>query len=106
MLLLNDARYPWIILVPQQPELRELVDLSAADRIQLLDESSQVQQVLLDLFMPDKLNVGALGNVVPQLHLHHIARFHDDPAWPAPRSGGIQKRSPTAVRVAVNAAER
>lgn len=84
VLLLNDARYPWIILVPQQPELRELIDLSAAGRIQLLDESSQVQQVLLDLFKPDKLNVGALGNLVPQLHLHHIARFHDDPAWPAP----------------------
>ncbi len=84
VLLLNDCRYPWIILVPQRPELRELIDLSVEARIQLLEESSLIQRVLLDLFKPDKLNVGALGNLVPQLHLHHIARFRDDPAWPAP----------------------
>ncbi len=84
VLLLNDARYPWIILVPQRPDLRELIDLDSGDRIQLLEESSLVQQVLLDLFRPEKLNVGALGNLVPQLHLHHVARFSDDPAWPGP----------------------
>ncbi len=84
VLLLNDARYPWIILVPQRPDLRELIDLDSGDRIQLLEESSLVQQVLLDLFRPEKLNVGALGNLVPQLHLHHVARFSDYPAWPGP----------------------
>ena len=84
VLLLNDSRYPWIILVPQQPNLCELIDLERPQQLQLLDESNQVQQVLLELYSPEKLNVGALGNLVPQLHLHHIARFADDPAWPAP----------------------
>lgn len=84
VLLLNDSRYPWVILVPQRPELRELIDLNHEDQLQLLEESNRVQQALLELFTPEKLNVGALGNLVPQLHLHHIARFSDDPAWPGP----------------------
>ncbi len=84
VLLLNDARYPWIILVPRLPALRELIDLETEQRITLLEESSRVQEALLTLHQPDKLNVGALGNLVPQLHLHHIGRFRDDPAWPGP----------------------
>lgn len=84
VLLLNDQRYPWIILVPQRADLRELIDLTPEDQQQLLTESNRVQRALLDLFSPEKLNVGALGNLVPQLHLHHIARNQDDPAWPGP----------------------
>jgi diadenosine tetraphosphate (Ap4A) HIT family hydrolase len=84
VLLLNDARYPWVVLVPQRDEVREWIDLNAADRQQLLLESCRVQEALRDLYHPDKLNVGLLGNIVPQLHLHHIGRFTTDPAWPGP----------------------
>ena len=103
VLLLNDARYPWVVLVPQREDVREWIDLNDADRQQLLLESCQVQEVLRDLYHPDKLNVGLLGNIVPQLHLHHIARFTIDPAWPGPVWGhsaaegysqsGLQQRS-------------
>jgi diadenosine tetraphosphate (Ap4A) HIT family hydrolase len=84
VLLLNDARYPWVVLVPQRQDVREWIDLNDADRQQLLLESCQVQEALRDLYHPDKLNVGLLGNIVPQLHLHHIARLTTDPAWPGP----------------------
>jgi diadenosine tetraphosphate (Ap4A) HIT family hydrolase len=84
VLLLNDTRYPWVVLVPQREQVREWIDLNETDRQQLLLESCQVQEALRDLYHPEKLNVGLLGNIVPQLHLHHIARFTTDPAWPGP----------------------
>jgi diadenosine tetraphosphate (Ap4A) HIT family hydrolase len=84
LLLMNDARYPWFILVPQRPGLREIYQLDAADRALLLDESCAVAQALMAAFGGDKMNVAALGNVVPQLHLHHIVRHAGDAAWPAP----------------------
>lgn len=84
LLLMNDATYPWLILVPRRPEIREIWQLPPADRYQLLDESCHLAEILTTLFRPDKLNVAALGNVVPQLHLHHIVRYRSDPAWPAP----------------------
>lgn len=84
VLLLRDARYPWVILVPQREGVREWIDLNEADRQQLLSESCRLQEALRDLYRPDKLNVGLLGNLVPQLHLHHLARFQADPAWPGP----------------------
>ena len=84
LLLMNDATYPWLILVPQRPASREIFQLDAADQLQLLRESSHLAEVLSGLFHPDKLNIAALGNVVPQLHLHHIVRYRYDPAWPAP----------------------
>lgn len=83
-LLMDDSRYPWIILVPDVADAKEIYQLSAQDRIQLLNESCMVQKMMVELFQPDKLNLGALGNIVPQLHLHHIARYGDDPAWPGP----------------------
>lgn len=83
-LLLDDSRYPWVILVPRRPALRELFQLDARDRVQLLDESCRVGEFLLRHFGADKLNVAALGNLVPQLHLHHVARNATDPAWPGP----------------------
>lgn len=82
--LMNDARYPWLILVPAKPDLRELHDLAASDRSLLMDEICQASQALERLFQPDKINVGALGNLVPQLHIHVIARRSGDPAWPGP----------------------
>jgi diadenosine tetraphosphate (Ap4A) HIT family hydrolase len=84
LLLMNDRTYPWLILVPRRPDIREIFQLAEADRLQLLRESTQLSQALHDVCRPDKLNIAALGNVVAQLHLHHVARYRTDPAWPAP----------------------
>ncbi len=84
VLMLEDASYPWLILVPRLPDMREIHGLCRAQQHQLIDESSQVAQTMVALFQPDKMNVAALGNLVPQLHLHHVARFEADPAWPGP----------------------
>lgn len=84
VLRMNDAAYPWLILVPRLTGAREIIDLSAADRVRLMDEIAWASQALKDLHRPDKINVGALGNMVPQLHIHVLGRFGDDPAWPKP----------------------
>lgn len=84
VLLMNDARFPWVILVPRRAQLTEIHQLTRDDRYRLLDESCAVAEALEALYTPDKLNIGALGNLVPQLHLHHIARYSVDPAWPGP----------------------
>lgn len=84
LLLAKDANYPWCILVPRRADIREIHQLDTADRQQLLLESCALSVCLEKEFNADKLNVAALGNVVPQLHVHHIARFETDPAWPAP----------------------
>lgn len=84
VLLARDSQYPWLILVPRVAELREIHHLSADLRHQLMDESCLVAEVMEAALHPDKINVGALGNLVPQLHLHHVARFTSDIAWPGP----------------------
>ncbi|MBI5137927.1 MAG: HIT domain-containing protein [Nitrospirae bacterium] len=84
LLLMNDASYPWFILVPMRENAREIHDLSPADRALLMEESAALSQALADGFKADKVNIAALGNVVPQLHVHHVARFTTDPAWPEP----------------------
>ncbi len=84
LLLMDDARFPWLILVPRIAGARELIDLDEADRHTLLGELSDVGRVLETLLRPDKLNIAALGNVVPQLHVHLIARYTQDAAWPKP----------------------
>jgi diadenosine tetraphosphate (Ap4A) HIT family hydrolase len=84
VLLMNDRRFPWLILVPEREDAREIVDLAPADRAVLIEEIAQASDALRRLYRPDKLNVGALGNIVPQLHVHVIARFTADPAWPGP----------------------
>lgn len=84
LLLMNDAQYPWCILVPRRDNAREIYRLDEADQLQLLRESAQLSRALMAAFAGHKLNVAALGNVVPQLHLHHIARYPGDPAWPGP----------------------
>ena len=84
LLLMNDRNYPWFILVPDRENIREIYQLEATDRNQLLDESCLLSEFLMNEFNGDKLNVAALGNQVPQLHLHHVVRYHSDPAWPAP----------------------
>jgi len=84
LLLCNDCHYPWFILVPARLDIREIYQLDAIDRQQLLDESCQLSEFLMANYGGDKLNVAALGNQVPQLHLHHIVRFESDAAWPGP----------------------
>ncbi len=84
LLLMNDANYPWFILVPRRAEVREIFELELHDQQQLLKESSQLAQVLNKIFQADKLNIAALGNMVPQLHIHHIVRYQTDQAWPKP----------------------
>lgn len=89
VLLMNDSQYPWFILVPRQAGLREIIDLSEELQIAFLQESAKLSKLIQQVFTPDKLNVAALGNMVPQLHIHHIARFKSDPAWPAPVWGKL-----------------
>ena len=84
LLLVKDANYPWFILVPDREAITEIYQLDESDQQQLIRESSIMAKMLVDGFSADKVNIGALGNVVPQLHVHHIARYHNDPAWPAP----------------------
>lgn len=84
VLLMRDKTYPWLILVPQREALRDLDDLSEADRIQAMAEIDRASKALKAVFMPHKINVAALGNMVEQLHIHVIARNPGDAAWPAP----------------------
>jgi diadenosine tetraphosphate (Ap4A) HIT family hydrolase len=87
--LINDINYPWLILVPQVAEISDIIDLSDAQQQILWQESALVSRVLKHLFTPDKLNVAALGNMVSQLHLHHIVRYKDDISWPRPVWGQV-----------------
>lgn len=84
LLLMNDSNYPWFILVPEREGKTEVFELDENDQQLLIKESNFLAQVLKHYFYADKINIAALGNVVPQLHIHHIARYQDDPAWPAP----------------------
>ena len=84
VLLMNDRRFPWLILVPARPSLRELFDLSGSDYEQTMAEVRDVSERLRDHTKADKINVAALGNMVPQLHIHIIARRTTDAAWPKP----------------------
>ena len=84
VLCMNNRVWPWLILVPARPDVTELHHLSAPDRALLIEEVAQVSAAVETLFRPDKLNVAAIGNVVPQLHVHIIARRKTDAAWPRP----------------------
>jgi diadenosine tetraphosphate (Ap4A) HIT family hydrolase len=84
VLVMKDRRFPWLVLVPERESVREIHELAPADRAALVEEIARAGEVLTLLFQPDKLNVGALGNLVPQLHVHVVARRATDPAWPGP----------------------
>lgn len=92
VLLMNDSRYPWLILVPARGGLSEIHDLGAADQAVLMTEIARASRALVRAYSPDKINVGALGNLVPQLHIHVVARFHGDDAWPGPIWGAHPPR--------------
>lgn len=80
----RNAAFPWLMLMPRRADMREIIDLGEEDQWQLLREIRFASQVLQDVYRPTKLNVANLGNVVAQLHVHVIARFEADPAWPGP----------------------
>jgi diadenosine tetraphosphate (Ap4A) HIT family hydrolase len=84
VLLMNDSRYPWLILVPRQDQVVEITELAAADQAILMGEIARASTLLRGLFDPRRINVAALGNMVAQLHVHVIARFETDDAWPKP----------------------
>ena len=90
--LMDDANHPWLILIPKVADTVEIIDLSPAQRTQLTAEIDTAARALKVLFKPDKLNVAALGNLVPQLHVHVIARYHTDIAWPRPVWGNATAR--------------
>jgi diadenosine tetraphosphate (Ap4A) HIT family hydrolase len=92
ILAMNDATYPWLILVPRVPGAVELIDLDDEQQAQLMDEIAMLSRVLKDVTACDKLNVAAIGNVVAQLHVHLVARRRDDPAWPRPVWGHAPAR--------------
>lgn len=84
LLMMNDARFPWFLLVPRVPGARDPIDLDTDSYRRLWEESADLARALRTAFTPHKLNVAALGNQVAQLHVHHIARYQSDAAWPAP----------------------
>ncbi|ROP83657.1 diadenosine tetraphosphate (Ap4A) HIT family hydrolase [Stella humosa] len=107
VLLMDEPAWPWLILVPMRADVRELTDLSADERQVLIEEIALAERVLARLHRPDKLNVGALGNMVPQLHIHVIARHTTDPAWPRPVWGAVERtRHPPAAAADMVAALR
>ena len=103
--LMDDANYPWLVLVPRVADAVELIDLDASQRHLITDEIDTASRALRTLFRPHKLNVAALGNLVPQLHVHVIARYQHDPAWPAPVWGRVaaQPYSPEALVLRISA---
>lgn len=92
LLAMNDANFPWLILVPRRAGASEIIDLGAEQSL-LMDEIVQVSRALKDLTRCDKLNVAAIGNMVPQLHIHIVARRKDDPLWPKPVWGAAPRRA-------------
>ncbi len=93
LLVSNDANFPWLLLVPRRPRVREIIDLSDADQAQLMIEIAMVSRALKAVTSCEKLNVAAIGNMVPQLHVHVVARLRGDPAWPKPIWGVLPARA-------------
>ena len=92
VLVSKDANYPWLLLVPRRPDIVEIIDLDEAEQAQLMVEITRVSRALKEVTECDKLNVAALGNAVPQLHVHLIARRKTDAAWPKPVWGQVPER--------------
>lgn len=84
LLLMNDSQYPWFVLVPRVNDVQDIYQMDWQEQQQFLNESSMLSEVLMTAFNGDKMNVAALGNVCPQLHVHHIVRYKNDSAWPKP----------------------
>ena len=91
--IIDDSAYPWFLLVPQVEGARDTVDLSPEDHARMWEESRRFSAAVMAAFSGHKLNVAALGNMTPQLHLHHVVRYTSDPAWPGP-IWGVQPMTP------------
>jgi diadenosine tetraphosphate (Ap4A) HIT family hydrolase len=96
---MKDANYPWFILVPDRENVTEIFQLDETDQKQLITESSLLSSTIIRLFNADKINIAALGNLVPQLHLHHIVRYTTDAAWPAPVWGKLPAKPYTEKEI-------
>ena len=96
---MKDANYPWFILVPDRENVTEIFQLDETDQKQLIAESSLLSGTISRLFNADKINVAALGNLVPQLHVHHIVRYTTDAAWPAPVWGKLPAKPYTEIQI-------
>ena len=102
VLLMDDTRFPWLILVPRRADMVELDDLPTQDRAQLLREIGQAMSLLRAIAPCDKMNIGALGNIIRQLHVHVVARRAGDAAWPGPIWGsGAPARYEPAARATI-----
>ena len=97
--VIKDANYPWLMLVPRRPEKVEIIDLDEVEQAQLMAEVSRAAKALKEITKCDKLNIAALGNVVPQLHVHVIARRTGDAAWPRPVWGVVPPLAHDAAEV-------
>lgn len=108
VLVIKDANYPWLLLVPRRPDVVELIDLDDVEQAQFLTETTRVARALKEIAKPDKLNIAALGNVVPQLHMHIIARRKSDAAWPRPVWGVVPAipHDPEEVKAFISAIRR
>jgi diadenosine tetraphosphate (Ap4A) HIT family hydrolase len=91
VVLVDNSFFPWVVLVPRKNGIIEVIDLTKQDQQLLMEEIAIISQAMQQLFKPDKLNVAALGNIVPQLHVHVIARYKGDLAWPDPVFGKEKK---------------
>lgn len=109
VLLEDESHYPWIFLVPRRANVSKMMDLKQQDQLQLLKELDEAQKIIWDLFNPKQLNVAAIGNKTPQLHIHIIARYENDPAWPqtvwdhAVRSAYTKEKKENIVKLLYNA---
>ena len=92
---MKDSNYPWFILVPDREDITEIHQLNETDQQQLISESSTLSRIIDKQFNADKINIAALGNLVPQLHIHHIVRYKNDAAWPAPVWGKLPAKAYT-----------
>ncbi|MBL6986201.1 MAG: HIT domain-containing protein [Methylobacter sp.] len=104
LLMMNDSQYPWFILVPERTDLQEIYQLSKPDRELLTEESNYLAENLAILYQADKMNIAAIGNMVPQLHIHHVVRYRTDKAWPAPVWGKFAVVPYTEQQIAENLA--
>lgn len=102
VLMMRERHWPWLVLVPRRAGLREIHDLAPGDRGQLIEEIARASAALARAFDAEKMNVGAIGNLVPQLHVHVVARGAGDPAWPKPVWGAL----PPAPLAAADLADR
>jgi diadenosine tetraphosphate (Ap4A) HIT family hydrolase len=99
LLMMNDNHYPWFILVPQRIGISEIYQLSHNEQLLLQEESCLLAETLAKIYQADKMNIAAIGNLVPQLHLHHVVRYRTDKAWPTPVWGKFEAMPYTAAQI-------